>query len=277
MKKYIEEKNTYRDFDHNIEELIKIMKQLRDKETGCPWDKVQNFESIARYTIEEAYEVNDAILNKDWENLKEELGDLLLQVIYHSEIADELKLFNFNTVVKGISKKMIDRHPHVFKDKTKKKSMEQQIIDWENIKEIEKKQKEESSTYLLDNVTKYLPALSRAEKIQKKAAKVNFDWKNTEDIFVKLAEETEELFVAIANKDKLNIEEEIGDIFFTLVNLARKLNVDPEEALRKTNQKFQKRINGMEDDLRKRRQTLGTQTLADLEHLWQAQKNKNNC
>ena len=262
-------------FNHSIEKLLNIMKKLRDKETGCPWDQAQNFESIARYAIEEAYEVNDAIINKNWENLKEELGDLLLQIVFQSEIADEQKLFNFDDVVKGISKKMTDRHPHVFKNESNKKSIEQQIIDWENIKQLEKRQREETPDYLLDEVTKYLPALSRAEKIQKKAAMANFDWKQPEDIFDKLAEETEELLVAIANNDKLNTEEEIGDILFTIVNLARKLNVDPEEALRKTNQKFQERINGMEDDLRKRSQKLNTQTLEELEHLWQVQKNKN--
>ena len=262
-------------FNHSIEKLLNIMKKLRDKEAGCPWDQVQSFESIASYTIEEAYEVNDAIINKNWENLKEELGDLLLQVVYHSEIADEQKLFNFDEVVEGISKKMVDRHPHVFKNKSNNNQIDQRIPDWEDIKQAEKIKKGEASVYLLDEVTKYLPALSRAEKIQKKAAMVNFDWKHTEDIFDKLAEETEELLVAIANKDKLNKEEEIGDILFTIVNLARKLDVDPEEALRRTNQKFQKRINGMEDDLRKHSKKLNTQTIEELEHLWQVQKNKN--
>ena len=275
MTKKITKPNKSIVFNHKIEKLLDIMKKLRDKETGCPWDKVQNFESIARYTIEEAYEVNDAIINKNWENLREELGDLLLQVVYHSEIADERKLFNFDEVVEGISKKMIDRHPHVFNNESNTKSIDQQITDWENIKQEEKRQKNETFVYLLDEVTKYLPALSRAEKIQKKAAKVNFDWKQLEDILAKLAEETEELLLAMVNKDKLNTEEEIGDILFTVVNLARKLKVDPEEALRKTNQKFQKRINGMEDDLRKRSKTLNTQTLEELEHLWQVQKNKN--
>ena len=262
-------------FNHSIEKLLNIMKKLRDKEAGCPWDQVQSFESIASYTIEEAYEVNDAIINKNWENLKEELGDLLLQVVYHSEIADEQKLFNFDEVVEGISKKMVDRHPHVFKNKSNNNQIDQRIPDWEDIKQAEKIKKGEASVYLLDEVTKYLPALSRAEKIQKKAAMANFDWKHTEDIFDKLAEETEELLVAIANKDKLNTEEEIGDILFTIVNLARKLDVDPEEALRRTNQKFQKRINGMEDDLRKHSKKLNTQTIEELEHLWQVQKNKN--
>jgi len=262
-------------FNHSIEKLLNIMKKLRDKEAGCPWDQVQSFESIASYTIEEAYEVNDAIINKNWENLKEELGDLLLQVVYHSEIADEQKLFNFDEVVEGISKKMVDRHPHVFKNKSNNNQIDQRIPDWEDIKQAEKIKKGEASVYLLDEVTKYLPALSRAEKIQKKAAMVNFDWKHTEDIFDKLAEETEELLVAIANKDKLNKEEEIGDILFTIVNLARKLDVDPEEALRRTNQKFQKRINGMEDDLRKHSKKFNTQTIEELEHLWQVQKNKN--
>ena len=262
-------------FNHSIEKLLNIMKKLRDKEAGCPWDQVQSFESIASYTIEEAYEVNDAIINKNWENLKEELGDLLLQVVYHSEIADEQKLFNFDEVVEGISKKMVGRHPHVFKNESNNNQIDQRIPDWEDIKQAEKIKKGEASVYLLDEVTKYLPALSRAEKIQKKAAIVNFDWKHTEDIFDKLAEETEELLVAIANKDKLNKEEEIGDILFTIVNLARKLDVDPEEALRRTNQKFQKRINGMEDDLRKHSKKFNTQTIEELEHLWQVQKNKN--
>ena len=248
------------------------MKKLRDKETGCPWDQVQNFESIARYTIEEAYEVNDAIINKNWENLREELGDLLLQVVYHSEIADERRLFNFDEVVEGISKKMIDRHPHVFNNESNTKSIDQNITDWEIIKQEEKRQKNETYVYLLDEVTKYLPALSRAEKIQKKAAKVNFDWKQPEDILTKLAEETEELLLAVANKDKLNTEEEIGDILFTIVNLARHLNIHSEDALRKANKKFIERFKKVERELSSIGHDFETVGQEELDLIWERAK-----
>ena len=258
--------------DELVLQLLEIMKQLRDKDTGCPWDKLQTFDTISKYTIEEAYEVIEAISNKDWANLKEELGDLLLQVVYHSQIAAELNLFDFNEVVEGISNKMISRHPHVFGSNKLKKSISQQIIDWELIKDLERKEKSNNPKYLLDSIPRALPALVRAEKLQKRAAKVEFDWQRTSDILDKLNEESLELVDAIDKLNQIEIEEEVGDLLFTMVNLARRLEINPEQALTRTNNKFRKRLNGIEDELRKTGKTLNDVSSGDLEILWEAQK-----
>ena len=258
--------------DELVLQLLEIMKQLRDKDTGCPWDKLQTFDTISKYTIEEAYEVIEAISNKDWANLKEELGDLLLQVVYHSQIAAELNLFDFNEVVEGISNKMIFRHPHVFGSNKLKKSISQQIIDWELIKDLERKEKSNNPKYLLDSIPRALPALVRAEKLQKRAAKVEFDWPRTSDILDKLNEESLELVDAIGKLNQIEIEEEVGDLLFTMVNLARRLEINPEQALTRTNNKFRKRLNGIEDELRKTGKTLNDVSSGDLEILWEAQK-----
>ena len=258
--------------DELVLQLLEIMKQLRDKDTGCPWDKLQTFDTISKYTIEEAYEVIEAISNKDWANLKEELGDLLLQVVYHSQIAAELNLFDFNEVVEGISNKMISRHPHVFGSNKLKKSISQQIIDWELIKDLERKEKSNNPKYLLDSIPRALPALVRAEKLQKRAAKVEFDWPRTSDILDKLNEESLELVDAIDKLNQIEIEEEVGDLLFTMVNLARRLEINPEQALTRTNNKFRKRLNGIEDELRKTGKTLNDVSSGDLEILWEAQK-----
>lgn len=258
--------------DELVLQLLEIMKQLRDKDTGCPWDKLQTFDTISKYTIEEAYEVIEAISNKDWANLKEELGDLLLQVVYHSQIAAELNLFDFNEVVEGISNKMISRHPHVFGSNKLKKSISQQIIDWELIKDLERKEKSNNPKYLLDSIPRALPALVRAEKLQKRAAKVEFDWPRTSDILDKLNEESLELVDAIDKLNQIEIEEEVGDLLFTMVNLARRLEINSEQALTRTNNKFRKRLNGIEDELRKTGETLNDVSSGDLEILWEAQK-----
>lgn len=258
--------------DELVLQLLEIMKQLRDKDTGCPWDKLQTFDTISKYTIEEAYEVIEAISNKDWANLKEELGDLLLQVVYHSQIAAELNLFDFNEVVEGISNKMISRHPHVFGSNKLKKSISQQIIDWELIKDLERKEKSNNPKYLLDSIPRALPALVRAEKLQKRAAKVEFDWPRTSNILDKLNEESLELVDAIDKSNQMEIEEEVGDLLFTMVNLARRLEINPEQALTRTNDKFRKRLNGIEDELRKTGKTLNDVSSGDLEILWEAQK-----
>ena len=258
--------------DELVLQLLEIMKQLRDKDTGCPWDKLQTFDTISKYTIEEAYEVIEAISNKDWANLKEELGDLLLQVVYHSQIASELNLFDFNEVVESISNKMISRHPHVFGSNKLEKSVSQQIIDWELIKDLERKEKPNNPKYLLDNIPRALPALVRAEKLQKKAAKVEFDWPRTSDVLDKLNEESLELVDAIDKSNQIEIEEEVGDLLFTMVNLARRLEINPEQALMRTNDKFRKRLNGIEDELRKTGKTLNDVSSNDLEILWEAQK-----
>ena len=258
--------------DELVLQLLEIMKQLRDKDTGCPWDKLQTFDTISKYTIEEAYEVIEAISNKDWANLKEELGDLLLQVVYHSQIASELNLFDFNEVVESISNKMISRHPHVFGSNKLEQSVSQQIIDWELIKDLERKEKPNNPKYLLDNIPRALPALVRAEKLQKKAAKVEFDWPRTSDVLDKLNEESLELMDAIDQSNQTEIEEEVGDLLFTMVNLARRLEINPEQALMRTNDKFRKRLNGIEDELRKTGKTLNDVSSNDLEILWEAQK-----
>jgi ATP diphosphatase len=258
--------------DELVLQLLEIMKQLRDKDTGCPWDKLQTFDTISKYTIEEAYEVIEAISNKDWANLKEELGDLLLQVVYHSQIAAELNLFDFNEVVEGISNKMISRHPHVFGSNKLEKSISQQIIDWELIKDLERKEKPNNPKYLLDSIPRALPALVRAEKLQKRAAKVEFDWPRTSDVLDKLNEESLELVDAIDKSNQMEIEEEVGDLLFTMVNLARRLEINPEQALTRTNDKFRKRLNGIEDELRKTGKTLNDVSSDELEILWEAQK-----
>lgn len=258
--------------DELVLQLLEIMKQLRDKDTGCPWDKLQTFDTISKYTIEEAYEVIEAISNKDWANLKEELGDLLLQVVYHSQIASELNLFDFNEVVESISNKMISRHPHVFGSNKLEKSVSQQIIDWELIKDLERKEKPNNPKYLLDSIPRALPALVRAEKLQKRAAKVEFDWPRTSDVLDKLNEESLELVDAIDKSNQIEIEEEVGDLLFTMVNLARRLEINPEQALTRTNDKFRKRLNGIEDELRKTGKTLNDVSSNDLEILWEAQK-----
>ena len=258
--------------DELVLQLLEIMKQLRDKDTGCPWDKLQTFDTISKYTIEEAYEVIEAISNKDWANLKEELGDLLLQVVYHSQIASELNLFDFNEVVESISNKMISRHPHVFGSNKLEKSISQQIIDWELIKDLERKEKTNNPKYLLDSIPRALPALVRAEKLQKRAAKVEFDWPRTSDVLDKLNEESLELVDAIDKSNQIEIEEEVGDLLFTMVNLARRLEINPEQALTRTNDKFRKRLNGIEDELRKTGKTLNDVSSNDLEILWEAQK-----
>ena len=258
--------------DELVLQLLEIMKQLRDKDTGCPWDKLQTFDTISKYTIEEAYEVIEAISNKDWANLKEELGDLLLQVVYHSQIASELNLFDFNEVVESISNKMISRHPHVFGSNKLEKSVSQQIIDWELIKDLERKEKPNNPKYLLDNIPRALPALVRAEKLQKRAANVEFDWPRTRDVLDKLNEESLELVDAIDKSNQIEIEEEVGDLLFTMVNLARRLEINPEQALTRTNDKFRKRLNGIEDELRKTGKTLNDVSSNDLEILWEAQK-----
>ena len=255
-----------------LKELIATFKSLRDPNNGCAWDREQTFKSIASCSIEEAYEVADAIEREDFQALKSELGDLLFQVVFHAEMADEEGLFDLTDVISELNDKLIRRHPHVFSDKSAISASESLSI-WEDIKAEERKNLKYDS--LMDDVPKNLPSLTRAKKLQKRAARVGFDWPSSKEVMAKIQEEMLELEIERKTDNRENISEEIGDILFTVVNLARKLKVDPEEALRKTNKKFQDRINGMEDDLRKRSKTLNTQTLEELEHLWQVQKNKN--
>jgi ATP diphosphatase len=245
------------------------MSQLRDKENGCEWDKEQTFETIAPYTIEEAYEVADAIERSNKEDLKEELGDLLLQVVFLSQIAKEEKSFEFNDVVQVITNKLIRRHPYVF-SKKKNHSSEEQIDKWEEIKVQERKEKKQNR--VLDGIAQNLPALNRSQKIQKRASKVGFDWPDLIGVFEKIKEETNELEEAVGTKDKESIEEEIGDLLMIITNLAQKLDVNSEQALKKSNEKFIKRFNFLEEELNKRNETISETSFEELDSLWDQSK-----
>ena len=250
-----------------IERLLYIMRRLRDPDTGCPWDIEQSFSSIAPYTIEEAYEVADAIARGDMADLKGELGDLLLQTVYHTAIGEEEGLFTFHTVADAISDKMVARHPHVFGDQSRDKTAEQQTIDWETIKATERAQADQTRT--LDGVALGLPALTRAVKLQKRAARVGFDWPDVEQVLDKIREEIDELKEA---ESAAHRHEELGDLMFVMANLARHLTIDPEQALRDANQKFTRRFNRIEDKLQQDGRTPSHSDLAEMDALWNAVK-----
>lgn len=256
-----------------FEQLVDIMKQLRDPVTGCPWDLEQSFETIAPYTIEEAYEVADAIERRDHAELKEELGDLLLQVVFHSQIAKEANLFDVNDVAAAISQKMLRRHPHVFAD-AGTRSSEEQTAEWEAIKATERAQKRDTDMppSALDGVAKALPALMRAEKLQKRAARTGFDWTEATDILEKLDEESGEVKDAISGGVIDEIEDEIGDLLFVAANLARRFDLDPEIALRKANAKFERRFRAMEQLAIQQGQDFSALSLAEQDALWKAVK-----
>ncbi|WP_300392890.1 nucleoside triphosphate pyrophosphohydrolase [Henriciella sp.] len=230
-----------------FERLKDIMAKLRDPEGGCPWDLEQDFASIAPYTIEEAYEVADAIERSDFDELRDELGDLLLQVVFHSQMASEAGHFGIEDVARASNDKMIRRHPHVF-DKADGRDSDGQTAAWEEIKAKERAQKQgkDAPSSALDGVAKALPALMRAEKLQKRAARTGFDWTEPADILDKLDEETEEVTQAIASGNLDDIEDEIGDLLFVAANLARRFKLDPEIALRRANGKFERRFRAME-------------------------------
>ncbi|MBV2361359.1 nucleoside triphosphate pyrophosphohydrolase [Thalassococcus sp. CAU 1522] len=247
--------------------LIEIMRRLRDPQTGCPWDIEQDFASIAPYTIEEAYEVADAIERQAWDELKGELGDLLLQSVYHTQMADEAGLFTFDDVANAISDKMVARHPHVFGDESRDKSAEQQVQDWERIKAAERAGQKQRG--VLDGVAKGLPALMRAVKLQKRAARVGFDWPSTDEVIDKLVEEADELRHAT---DPDHIREEFGDLLFVVANLARHLDIDPEEALRGANAKFVRRFEAIEAALARQGRRPEDSDLAEMDALWDAAK-----
>ncbi|MEM7718180.1 MAG: nucleoside triphosphate pyrophosphohydrolase [Pseudomonadota bacterium] len=250
--------------------LIEVMRRLRDPETGCPWDVQQTFATIAPYTIEEAYEVADAIEREAWNDLKGELGDLLLQVIYHGQIGAEAGYFDTDSIARQVTAKMIDRHPHVFGPESNAKSAEQQTQDWEAAKAAERVQ--QGATRTLDGVALGLPALLRALKLQKRLARVGFDWGATGPVLDKILEEIEELNEAREAKDADAIEAEMGDLFFVLVNLARHWNVDPEAALRRTNAKVERRFAAVEDRLAEAGSSPSDATLEDMDRLWDAVK-----
>ena len=251
--------------------LLEIMRALRDPKSGCPWDIEQNFKTIAPYTVEEAYEVADAIERENWEDLKNELGDLLLQTVYHTQMAEEEDLFNFNDVVNQISEKMIKRHPHVFGNENRNKTASQQVKDWESIKAEERAKK--NQTGILDDVALKLPALVRSLKLQKRAARVGFDWPEISQVLDKIDEETKELIEAKKTEPQERINEEFGDLMFSIVNLGRHLKVDPEEALKQTNRKFITRFKFVEDSIRSQGGKMENTTLEEMETLWKQAKN----
>ena len=258
------------DANGGIARLLEIMRTLRDPEIGCPWDIEQDFASIAPFTIEEAYEVADAIDRKDWSELKTELGDLLLQTAYHTQMASEAGLFTFDDVVNAISDKMVSRHPHVFGSKNREKSAEQQAKDWEDIKEMERASKTKEG--VLDDVALALPALMRALKLQKRAARVGFDWPNISLVLDKIQEEAYELAEARQNMNHVEVEEEYGDLMFVMVNFGRHLKVDAEAALRAANAKFSRRFRYIEDQLAKQGISPEQSNLDDMESLWNEAK-----
>ena len=257
--------------------LLAVMAWLRDRQHGCPWDVEQTFRTIAPYTIEEAYEVADAIDRDDLGALKEELGDLLLQVVYHAQMAHESGAFGFADVASAIADKMVDRHPHVFGD-TRVATAEAQTVSWEARKAIERAAKRAGAepAGTLDGVARALPALLRAEKIQKRAARVGFDWKQTGPVIDKIDEELGELRAELeaGDVDQARLTDELGDVLFAVANLARHCKIDPEAALRATNDKFERRFRHIERRLAETDRKPADATLEEMEALWQEAKTR---
>lgn len=271
--------------------LLSIMTKLRDKDSGCPWDVNQTMESLTRYTIEEAYEVADAIASGDMGDIKDELGDLLFQVVFYAQIAAEQSAFNFDDVAKGISDKLVRRHPHVFCNTADSENLSDAALNaqWEAIKAQEKRAKKATSNSILDNVPTGMPALMHAQKLQKACAKVGFDWPEVMPVLDKVREEVDEIAqeiqeIDIASKSESAvaggtlphnhdaIEEEIGDALFAMVNLSRHLKVDADTALRKASHKFAARFKGVEQLAREQGTELDTMSLEEMENLWQTIK-----
>ena len=253
--------------DRPIDRLLAIMARLRDPDTGCPWDVEQDFASIAPYTIEEAYEVADAIERGDMADLRGELGDLLFQVVFHAQMASETGNFGFEDVADAISEKMIRRHPHVFEQPDGRDAAEQTAA-WEAIKAEERAGRANRDASILADIPKALPALVRAEKLTKRAARVGFDWPDAERVFEKFEEEAAELRAALAAGDQQNAAEELGDLLFVCANLARKIGVDPENALRGANTKFDRRFRHIETALAAQNREPAEATLEEMESLW---------
>lgn len=256
--------------DGSVARLRAIMRALRDPDTGCPWDIEQDFASIAPYTIEEAYEVEDAISQQDWPALEGELGDLLLQVVYHAQMAEEAGHFTFESLTRAISDKMLARHPHVFGNESRDKSAADQVADWERVKAQERAERDRGG--VLDDVALGLPALMRAVKLQKRAARVGFDWPETGQVLDKMQEEARELVTARDNLSEVEVAEEFGDLLFVMANLGRHLGVDPEDALRAANAKFTRRFRAIETALAREGRRPEDSNLAEMDRLWDAAK-----
>lgn len=264
---------------YSLDDLLALMTMLRDRNHGCPWDQKQTFASVAPYTIEEAYEVLDAILREDISELREELGDLLFQVVFHAQMASEQNAFNFSDVVQTIVEKMLRRHPHVFPDGTfdsyasESKLLEDEIArQWQQIKAQEKQAKGQNIKGLLDDVPTSFPVLMQAVKLQKQAAKVGFDWPEVTPVFAKIREELDELEEAITHLTQAEVEAELGDVLFAVSNLARHLSVSPEAALMQTNIKFRRRFAFMESLLSDQNKPLTDCSLDELDQLWERAK-----
>jgi nucleoside triphosphate diphosphatase len=254
----------------DISRLIEIMARLRTPGSGCPWDLEQTFETIAPCTVEEAYEVADAIARNDLdEGLTEELGDLLLQVVFHARMAEEQRRFDFGDVVLAITEKLIRRHPHVFGDAGKFTPDEVRAL-WHRIKAEERTARGDTARRTLDGVPMALPALARAQKLQERAAKVGFDWENTKDVLDKIAEEMRELEPVLG--DPRSAAEELGDLLFAAVNLARRIGIDAESTLRAANAKFERRFRSIEDALERKGRSPADAKLAEMEALWKSAK-----
>jgi nucleoside triphosphate diphosphatase len=266
----------------DITRLIEIMAALRTPGTGCPWDLAQNFSTIAPYTIEEAYEVADAIERHDFEDLRDELGDLLLQVVFHARMAEEAGLFGFGDVVEAITEKLVRRHPHVFADA---RGLHVEAVNalWDRIKAQEKAEraarrvidpKDARAKGALAGVPPSLPALTRAFKLQQKAGKVGFDWNDPLAVLAKIREETDEIAAALVSGEPRTAQDEVGDLLFAVANLARHLDADPEATLRTANQKFERRFGYIEQALAAAGKTPEQSTLAEMDELWNEAKSR---
>ena len=254
---------------NGINKLLEVMRKLRDPGNGCSWDVQQDFSSVAPHTIEEAYEVADAIERGNMDDLRDELGDLLFQVVFHARMAEEIDSFDFDDVASANAEKMIRRHPHVFGDAAER-SKGKHASSWEQIKETERSESIDGSA--LAGIAKALPALKRAEKLGKRASRVGFDWPNRKGVREKIYEELDELEDAAGSRNFEHMEEEFGDLVFAVVNLARHLNIDAEKALTKANRKFERRFRGMEGEVIRDGKRLKDFNLATLNQLWRKTK-----
>ncbi len=260
----------------SIQQLLDIMRALRDPDSGCPWDRQQNFQSLIPYTIEEAYEVADAIERNNLDDIKNELGDLLFQIVFYSQLAKEQRAFDFNDVVQAISDKLTRRHPHVFAN-AKVKNAEEQTKEWEKLKQEERKAKAGESLSMLshlDDVSRTLPSLMRAEKLQKRAAREGFDWPDVKGVMAKVYEELDEVQQELDAEiqEQVKLEDEIGDLFFSCINLSRHVGVDAEQSLRKANLKFERRFRALEEVVNSQNLQINEITATELENLWQQVK-----